>query len=240
MIIGNEDAQSLLRGHMGLSTNLLVYGPPGVGKYSLLTHELETRQIPFSLILPDSNISEVRESISHRETLVVRDAHRLSETAQDAFLKVMETDVRVMFVCDDIGLISDALLSRFQARVAFKPIDRDLFPDLSHSEYGLSDGSFVDAEYVRRNPDLIKWLLLLVAAKPVDLLLTPIPSFLKPADKDESFLRVISRGLLIAGRHRRQASHFAALASDVLKTPSMNLGLHIHTMAVGLLNDSLD
>ena len=87
------------------------------------------------MFIAESKIDSVREAVDFCKTqpiaaanryVVVDDAHRLVESAQDAYLKLLEEPGEhscVIFIVSDAGLLQSAIRSRFRATLRWKPLN---------------------------------------------------------------------------------------------------------------------
>lgn len=122
----------------GLRTALL-YGPSYVGKRSFITSALREAVEDPDFLLVDGSVSGAREAVafspsapvfSAYRAIVVDGADRLSDAAQDAYLKLCEEPpptCRIFLVAEDEGNMAPALLSRIEAVVKWSLLDGEEF-----------------------------------------------------------------------------------------------------------------
>ena len=128
-IFGNQGSQAqileMVKTNTGLRT-ILLSGPPYIGKRSFILHALETLLESPDLLSVDHSILGAREAssfcssapiFSPYRAIIVDGADRLSDAAQDAYLRLSEEPPgpsRIFFIAEDEGNLSPALLSRME------------------------------------------------------------------------------------------------------------------------------
>ena len=138
-IYGNRSSQQRTLGAIradGLRTALL-YGPSYIGKRSFLTSALREVVEDPDFLLVDGSVSGAREAVafapsapvfSAYRAIVVDGADRLSDAAQDAYLKLCEEPppmCRIFLVAEDEGVMAPALLSRIEVLVRWSLLGPD-------------------------------------------------------------------------------------------------------------------
>jgi DNA polymerase III delta prime subunit len=103
-----------------------------VGKATFLRDTLSELVPETDLFVADTKIDSAREAVEFCKThplagsnryVIVDDAHRLMESAQDAYLKLLEepgSHSCVVFVVPDEGLLQPAIVSRFRSTIRWK------------------------------------------------------------------------------------------------------------------------
>ena len=109
-------------------------GPSHVGKATFLRETLSELVSESDLLIADTKIESAREAVEFCKTqpltgqnryVIVDDAHRMTEAAQDAYLKLLEEPGDhscVIFVVPDEGLLQPAIQSRFRHLMKWKPL----------------------------------------------------------------------------------------------------------------------
>ncbi|MCV3743413.1 replication-associated recombination protein A [Ureaplasma sp. ES3154-GEN] len=115
------------------ATNLIMHGPPGVGKSSFARVLAKSLRIPFHFFNPvlDSkkeltNIVETAK-LSKQYIIIIDEIHRLNKDKQDILLPLIETNQIILFATtteNPFFAINPALRSRCQL-LAFQPIKPD-------------------------------------------------------------------------------------------------------------------
>jgi hypothetical protein len=105
-----------------------------VGKATFLRDTLSEIAPETDLLVVESKIESVREAVQFCKTqplaapnryVIVDDAHKLMESAQDAYLKLLEEPGEhscIAFVVPDEGLLQPAVRSRFRCMMRWKPL----------------------------------------------------------------------------------------------------------------------
>jgi len=241
MIIGNEAAVSLLRSCLSSRKPCLVYGLKGVGKQTAIRNLLDTDGVSYHSICGNDDIQTVKEALSTSifsgntsEYLVVDDADLLSEAAQDAMLKSVEEDAKnlpVILICHNLGMMSEALMSRFAFIVRFAPLSPEhLNCNPTDLAYMASQGSY--SQYNRAKQ--INWgpLEEIFKGDWTKNVLTSLTKSCLEANPDSDYLSCIS-GYFRYHARLAQDLRLYDLASSILSTPSINLETHVLSCAIG-------
>lgn len=202
-------------------------------------------------LLVDDGIESVREAVrfssmapSHSgfRSVLVDQADKFSEAAQDALLKLCEEppgDLRVILVASDEGLLPPALLSRVRKTVRWAP--------LSWEEM-LSFGSSVGADEaslrmcygrpglwtaVSSSPGLMGLHEAVLNAGSIDPAVSLLPDAIKvlkpgPSSARDAACLVLEEAAksLIASGRQRVAIPFLRLSSSLAQTPSLSAEVH--------------
>jgi len=243
MIIGNEAAQSLLRGFLSKKKSVFIHGIKGVGKQTSVSHALSDLNYLETRIQGSQDIVSIKEAIGNldyrrdiHEYAVIDDAELLSEPAQDIFLKCLEEyqdGVSFILICSNPGVLSDALKSRFSHRLVFHPIPPEAFNvSVDSIPYVVSRGSFARFQYAKKI-DWNTWENLIQGDFESNIvsssLKSLIPSHPEPEYVDclASYFGHISRRLYDA--------RFSVLSSRLISTPAINIENHlISAMSIGV------
>jgi hypothetical protein len=143
-ILGNENSrreiETLLKSP-NPPRNLLLEGPDYIGKKTFICSFLEDFLGPEDLHVADVGPEGAREArnfcdshpvLGSFRAIVVDEADRLSEPAQDAWLKLCEEtpdECLVIFIVSDRGLLVPPLLSRFVHIVRWNRLSNEEIPD---------------------------------------------------------------------------------------------------------------
>lgn len=250
---GNETAKGRVLPCLSTKSRLrtvLLTGPDHLGKKTWAEETLSSMSGPDFLLVEDG-IDSVREAVtfssmaaSHSgfRSILVDQADKLSDAAQDALLKLCEEppgDLRVILISRDEGLLPPALLSRVRKVVRWSPLSWD---DM------LAFGSSVGADevslrmcygrpglwsVVSSSPGLIGLRESVLNVKSTDPATAPIPEPIKSLKSGPSpardavclVLEEAARSLAMDG-HGRSALPFFTLASSLSRTPSLNAEVH--------------
>ncbi|MCL4358453.1 AAA family ATPase [Patescibacteria group bacterium] len=143
MIIGHQDERAFLK-KIFASVNaggFLLIGPAGIGKFSLVKELAQARVGRIDLVLIDSaeaslklglakklrNISLLKTG-SIKRVIIINNAQRLNEEAQNLFLKTIEdlnSNTLFFFVADQAGALRATIRSRLEP-IRFKPVPFEL------------------------------------------------------------------------------------------------------------------
>ena len=137
-IYGNLLAQTELKQVLKNNVkNVCVTGHAHVGK-STFTKELILELVSdVDIFVAESRIDSAREAVEFCKTqplcnqnkyVIVDDAHLLTESAQDAYLKILEEtkeNVCIIFIVPDDGLLQPAIKSRFRHIINFIPLNNE-------------------------------------------------------------------------------------------------------------------
>ncbi len=134
-VFGNSQAQAKLKAALDSQTrSLCLAGPAHVGKATFLRDTLSELVPDSDLFIAETKIDSAREAVEFCKTqplagssrfVIVDDAHRLMESAQDAYLKLLEEPGDhscVVFVVPDEGLLQPAIRSRFRCTISWKTL----------------------------------------------------------------------------------------------------------------------
>lgn len=124
IIFGNRSSQNEIIDTFGNHKVNVLSGPSHVGKMSFLQDLVKNQIMGNDLYVADNSVDTAREAIKFASTrptftpykvLIVDDAHKLSESAQDAYLKLFEEPPEYLYiyiVTEDYNCLLPALRSR--------------------------------------------------------------------------------------------------------------------------------
>jgi hypothetical protein len=246
--------------------SLCLVGPSHLGKATFLKDTLSELASDTDLLVAESKIESAREAVDFCKTqplaspnryVVVDDAHRLMESAQDAYLKLLEEPGEhscVIFVVPDDGLLQPAIKSRFRSTMRWKPLNL-----LEMRNFAVAFGSGEDSKSLTlcggrpglfhamfedeggtKHAELFDILMRAFDGK-ADLLLDSTPEVVKEAKEPllrECVAQVCKEAALTAWKFKKVTAdavasllRYSAILSSL---PSANAELHWFRMAVHL------
>lgn len=157
MIFGNICSQQETRQALEADVSIIaLVGPAHIGKCEFLKQELDNSISEADLLEVDHTVTSSREVsefllssplFSSYRAVLVSDADRLTEPAQDAYLKLFEEppkNVKICLILNDDGFLLPTLQSRIQKIVRWFPLsDEDM------NKY-IQTNSFPDDEMIKR------------------------------------------------------------------------------------------
>jgi hypothetical protein len=202
----------------------LVYGLRGVGKFTacrLLVGENS------KVIDCATDISEVKDvfPVDHSFLVILDNFSDASQAAQDFFLKKLEeSNNDFIVISHDNGSITDAILSRFRAKIPFRPLNISglMREGFSESVSNLSGGSFSVALFLNNFPAYVNlYEQLSQGMKPLDI----------PDVKDDIYRHESKQVMtnIMTLLHRQKVFPGLLFSSRLSKTKSINMDLHIKT-----------
>jgi hypothetical protein len=230
------DRTRALLAQPGLTGPVLLSGTQGVGKFGFLLEALAEALPPGCVTVVGDGLDGVREAVSDCAFLpgaafravVVRDAHMMSEPAQDGLLKALEEAPRgstFFVVADDPGWMAEPILSRMRTEVRWGPVSDEELRELSSDELAIrsSFGSAADCVAATATPGLRELYAAASAPSwPRDALLGRVPKVLKDVGSDRRLRRCVSNVLRLAARGSANPAHLLRAASSIARLPSLN------------------
>lgn len=237
--VGNSLSQELTKSTL-LNPNgpILLSGPPGVGKFGFLQDAI-LQLLPsecVSVASPDDGIDGIRRIVlesRHVSTnvyraLILRDAHLLSDGAQDGLLKLMESTppkTNVFLVADDYQILRDPVLSRVRTHLRWGLISPHILFEFTNSKLAVesSFGSFSDCVKASSLSGLDS-LFDLSSNKewPIISLSSSPPKIFKDIGNDRVSRRCVAGVLRLASRLSIHKSHLLWASSSILRHDSVN------------------
>lgn len=222
-------SQQSLRSVLSCRSNVLVYGAPYLDIRSEVLNLLDDG-VDYEILDSTSSINDIRLMLEARSRVstgyvIIDGVDSLSENSQDGLLKSVEDSAgqRFVLISYDNGLVSDALLSRFSVRISVESMIQsgdDLVSQICSSSQLRSlwdsDPSYHKLMELVRCDDWSKRVLL-----------TPILPTMKQTKFSTHEKHLIGRILAYSTRGLAHHSTMCNLASDFLKLPTMNFGLHL-------------
>jgi hypothetical protein len=246
--------------------SLCLVGPSHLGKATYLKDTLSEYISDTDLLITEPKIESTREAVEFCKTqplaspnryVIVDDAHRLMESAQDAYLKLLEEPgdhACVIFVVPDEGFLQPAIRSRFRYTTRWKPLNllemRDFAVSFGSGEDskvltlcggrpGLFHAMFAD-EGGTKHSELFDTLMHGFDGK-ANLLLNQVPEVVKEAKElllRECVAQICKEAALTAWKFKKVNSdsvvallRYSALLSSL---PSANAEMHWFRMATHL------
>jgi hypothetical protein len=249
---GNYQKQEELKRilHNSASDIVIIVGKSGIGKFSFIVDALRSRINEFDLLTVDNTVDSARDVISSFITssiysdfkaLVINDADSLSDSAQDAYLKIFEEpygNMKVFMVCGDDSCLSEPLISRTTNRVFWSPLSKDDLYKFIESE-SLSVDNFA-VEMCDGRPGLYREIMnnksyeglynimsniLMGTAEPM------VPDIIKNSKSavEKEIISLICSTVIrktFTKSNHKLSLNFLAFVSDITHAPSINTEIH--------------
>jgi len=254
-VVGNINAVRTFQNFFSREFRVLVLnGPSYIGKWTFARNWLIEQVQAADFFEPDTSISGAREVKAFFETeplfsswkvALINDADRLSEPAQDVYLKILEeppSKARIVFITEDCDALLSALKSRLQHIIRW------------HMLYGgemdefIESSEFTEDKEARRlcagRPGLYNFLA--GKCEPYSQLYTaveqsiggesslfmPIPEIIlnlknkRSIEKDAAAQIIRSAAKQKLSKNNRKVSKFYEFAAILLRQPSASAEIH--------------
>lgn len=249
-ISGNENSQREVKTLLKSSNpprNLLLEGPDYIGKKTFICSFLEDFLGPEDLHVADTGPEGAREArdfcdshpvLGSFRAIVVDEADRLSESAQDAWLKLCEETpdgCLVIFIVSDRGLLVPPLLSRFVHIVRW---DRLSDEEISNCLEFVTDPELV--ALCDGRPGLYQTIMfgpfqelqqsvLKILSGDKSIFIPEVIKKIKPGrSKERDAISIVCRSAVIKSElsNRSRSRRFLQFCADIIRVPSANVEIH--------------
>lgn len=248
--IGNslamEQVRTLIR-TPHLSGPVLISGPTGIGKHSFLVDELKLIHDDASILSIDASdgISSIRSAISEcsyipsssYRSVIIRDAHLLSDAGQDAILKILEEPPQgtvIFLISDEFGWLSDPIISRIRNIMRWDPIPESVLSEFFHDPFAasVSFGSFANCEEASKSRDLRPFFNMCVDSNwPFLALTSKAPKAIEDLPAKSTIRKCVANVLRHASRTSPYGKHLLKLSSSITRIQSLNVPIHWFSVA---------
>jgi len=226
-------------------TPVVLYGPSGVGKFSFLSFLLKTENV--HEVNGNDGVDKLKKCVNEANNLgfwqsnsfvLIRDIENASDSSKDFLLKHLEEpnrSIRYFVVCNDLGKISEALVSRFRIQIKWNPISlsdlESIYKDSLSSI--ISRGSYSVFQTCYGDKKLSEFYNLLVREDwPQIALSNPLPIILEDW-KNISMERktAISNLFWYASRNSKHKNAFLKCSNACIELFSLNISNYYLSMA---------
>ena len=249
---GNTHSRQVIRQSLkdpNAPTVTALVGPSHLGKRSFVEHELKSTLVHSDLLFVDSSVADAREAakfcyslpiFSPFKIVVIDNADKLSEPAQDAYLKLCEETPlksRVMMITEDDRRLLPALRSRIRQIIKWYPLDTEEmveFAGCRNPRIFICNGrpglyELITEELIHLH-DLVSRIIIglvnpIIVSTPKVIL--DLPNKLTPMREAISIVcSSAAKSVLPSREYHARAVKFAIFANELIKHPQINADIY--------------
>lgn len=227
---------------------IALVGPPHLGKKSFVAQELKSLLVESDIFFANHSVADAREAslfcysspmFSPFKAVVIDNADKLSEPAQDAYLKLCEETppkIRIIMITEDDGHLLPALRSRIKQTIKWYPLSTGEMVEFAgqNPNIFLCEGKpglyeLITDELVALH-DLVSQIILELV-NPITIstpkIILDLPNRPSPMREVVSVICVLAaKSVLPSVRHHARAVKLMTFANEIIKYPQVNADIY--------------